>query len=186
MKKTIYTSLITFFVTSAIIASTGFNTYATTDNGKRIQINNDGTYNYLENTNEETSPYLGTYYIGTATVNYYIEDYLAQKGIVKNDPDYAFSYGMMEKLFNLDHNSVNKIIGNFTYTLTSDKLIINEEKGTQIIEWDYEVKNNILYAMVYGSDEMAIGKFTRDRKYLEVASHELENNTKILLQRSYV
>lgn len=186
MKKTIYTSLITFFVTSAIIASTGFNTFATTDNGQRIQINQDGTYSYINMENEKTMPYLGTYYIGSATVNHYIEDYLEKKGIEKNSPDYEFSYGIMENLFNHDQNSINRIIGNFTYTITNDKLIISEEDGSQIFEWNYEVKDNILYATVYGSDKMAIGKFTRDSKYLEVSSPELENNKKILLQRSHV
>jgi hypothetical protein len=186
MKKTIFTSLLTLFVTSAIIASTGFNTYATTDNGKRIQINNDGTFNYVQNINKETNPYLGTYYIGAATVNYYIESYLEKKGIEKNNSDYDFSYGIMEDLFKLDSNNINKIIGNFTYTLTSNKLIINEEDGSQIFEWKYEVIDNILYATVYGSDKMAIGKFIKDSKYLEVSSPELENNSKILLQRSFV
>lgn len=186
MKKTIFTSLITFFVTSAIIASTGFNTFATTDNGKRIQINNNGTYSYVQKSNEEAKPYLGTYYIGTSTVNYYIEAYLNKKGITKNDPDYYFSYGLMKNLFNLDSDSIDQIIGNFTYTLTNNKLIINEDDSSQIFEWKYEVIDNILYATVYGSDKMAIGKFVKDSKYLEVSSPELENNTKILLQRSFV
>jgi hypothetical protein len=186
MKKTIYTSLVTFFVTSAIIASTGLNSYATTDNGKRIKINNDGTYSFLKDANEESKPYLGTYYIGDATVNYYIETYLQQKGINKNDSDYEFSVGIMQDLFKLDQNRIKTIIGDFTYTLTNDKLIINEDDGAEIFEWKYEVKDNILYATVYGADKMAIGKFIKDNKYLEVSSPELNNHTKILLQRSHV
>lgn len=172
MKKTIYTSIITFFITSAVIASTGIHTYLPTTNNKPQTI--------------ITKPYIGTYYIGETTVNNYIDNFLNKKGIDKKSSDYEFSYGIMKNLFNLDQNKSNSIIGNFTYTLTDDKLIINDEDESQIVEWNYKIKDNILYANVYGSDEMAIGKFVENSKYLEVTSPELDNNTKILLQRSLV
>lgn len=184
MKKTIYTSILTFFVTSAIIASTGLSNLATTDDGRRIQLYNNRTFTYIENDKLSVNPYIGNYYIGEVTIENYIETYLNKKGITKDNDDYEFSYKIMKQLFTRDQNRIKTVIGNFTYTITKDKLIISEDDGKQIFNWDYEVKNNILYATVYGSDKMAIGKFIQDGKYLEVTSPELNDHTKVLLQKN--
>lgn len=183
LKKTIYLSIITFFVTSAIIASTGINTYATTDNGKRIILNTDGTYSYLREENE--SPYIGTYFIGEDSVNNYINNYLKEKGINKRDSQFEFTYNIMKNLFNNDKDRINSIIGDFTYTITSDKLIINKENGSEIFKWPYEIIDNILYATVYNSDKMAIGKFIDNGKYLEVSDTKSNKDNKVLLQKEH-
>jgi len=183
MKKTLITSLLTFCITSAVIASTGFHSYATTDEGKRIQLNEDGTYSYLTDQSQD-NPYIGTYYISDETINFYIVSYLESRNIDKNSSSWDFSYNIMQNLFKNDPTQVEKVIGEFTYSITSDKLIIRDELEKQTVSWDYEIKDNILYAKVYGGDKMAIGKFKSDGKYLEVANAEMGNNHKVLLQKS--
>ena len=183
MKKTLITSLLTFCITSAVIASTGLHSYATTDEGQRIQINENGTYSYLTD-QSEIKPYLGTYYISDETINLYIESYLIERGIDKTSDRWDFSYQIMQNLFETDANQTAKVIGDLTYTITDDKLIIKDNLEKQTVTWDYEVKNDVLYANVYGGDKMAIGKFKMGDEYLEVANPELGNNHKILLQKS--
>jgi hypothetical protein len=184
LRKTIYLSLITFFVTSAVIASTGLNTYATTDNGKRIILNQDGTYSYV--TKNVNNTYLGTYFIGNKSIDNYIINYLEKKGITEDSSQFEFAYSIMNSLYENDSDRVAKSIGNFSYTITEDKLIINKDNGREIFQWPYEIKDNILYATVYNSDKMAVGKFSDDGLYLEVSNLESNVKDKVLLQKGSI
>lgn len=180
MKKTLISSIITFLITTTLIASTGIKSYATTDQGKRIELHEDGTYSFC-NPDEN---YYGTYKISESTIDNYIKALLSKNGIKPTDTDYQFSFNLIKSLFSANHSEIEDQLGDFTYTITEDKLIITEDGGKETFSWDYEIIDNILYAKVYNFDEeMALGKFINNGKFLEVTKQGKDTNSKIILQR---
>lgn len=165
MKTKIIKSTTTFILVTAVMAATTFN-FANEKNDNILSKTN--YYNNF-NTNEK---YFGSYSISPNSINNFAKHYLKNNlSISLSSKDYSNELNLIINALNKSEILREDLLGELKYTINANKLIIEDIAGGESFVLDYKIKDNVLYAKVYDfSQELAIGKFVDNGKYLIVNS----------------
>jgi len=181
MKVKIIRSITTFIITTGIMAATTLNFATSNDNTSKI--NNQKDYN-INSINE--TKYLGSYSVTNKSVSKFVNQYLFDRNITNKNINYVDEYNLLVNSLSKNPILREDLLGELTYTIQKDKLIIKDTSGGESFVMNYEIKNNILYAKVYNfSEEMALGHFIDNGKYL-IINNPSNKKTSIYLEHNLV
>ncbi len=174
MTTRIIKSLTAFIIVTSVMAATTLNLAIANDNP--INTTNDSTVKITQN--NKNVKYLGSYSITSNSINHFAQEYLVKNlNITASDKDYNAELDLLTNSLKKSEILRENLLGELIYTLNDKKLIIQDIAGGESFVMDYEIKNNILFAKVYNfSEELAIGQFVDNGKFLIINSPDKQNS----------